>query len=97
MFFTSTAVLPFFGNFSASLIKDFLVAFSINLLFDLEIKLYILPIPSKISKFSLSGIIVIILNPVSFLLLLFFFVLKSHIYLFDHFHLFQFVAYEQER
>ena len=55
-----------FANFSASLIKDFLVDCSINLLFDLEIKLCILPLLPKISKSSLSGLILIILNPASF-------------------------------
>ena len=45
--------------FESSSIKDFLVDFSV----DLKIKLCILSISTKISKFSLAGLILINLKP----------------------------------
>ena len=43
--------------FESSSIKKFLVDFLVDFLFDLTIKLCILPISTKILKFSLAGLI----------------------------------------
>ena len=52
-------------SFSVSSIKYFFVDSSVIFLFEPEMNFCILPVSLKISKFSLSGLILIISNPVS--------------------------------
>ena len=99
IFFIKTQLINFYNNFnifvnfSLSSIIFFFVNFLANFLFESEIKSYILPISSRISKSFLSGLILIILNPVfSFIIFSLFSSSTSFLSMCP----FQFLAYEQE-